>query len=303
MSSSDYETRLWNAGIRSRCYSYYYLSAKGWSARTVPSYEASLKLGMKILLDSGAHTFHQLFAKGKFGSVQDTIKKFTDEYIQFCHKEKKRLAAFVTFDYRRDANLCWEIRKYFEKSGLTPMPVFHGDVNPEFMKKYLDLGYEEIGISPVLLKGSHMEHGFYLDQCFRVLCDSQGRPRLRIHGFGAGRVEQMANYPFYSVDSATWCRAAAYGKILIFDLRRRKTVLPKVTKQKSKDSYSYWNFSRPERREFDKVIESHGFTVEQLSEEGTPGTENRALFNAKIFTETAQKVATDKFQPQWGRLF
>ena len=303
MSTSDYEKRLWDIGVRSRCYSYYYISAKGWKEKVAPSYEASVKLGMSIFMDSGAHTFHQLILQGKMGKSKGDIQKFTDEYIAFCHKEKHKLKVYVTFDWKTDAKLCLGIQDYFEKNNLRPMPVFHGDTSPESMKNYLDRGYEEIGISAVTIKGNRGHRSRYFASCFRVLCDDKGKPRMRVHGLGVARFEELSDLPWYSVDSATWCRSAAYGKILLFDWRRQKTVLLKVTKQKSSENTSYWTFTRGEQRQFDKIIEREGFTIEQLAAEGTPGTENRALFNARIFNETAQKIATDRYNPQFGRLF
>jgi hypothetical protein len=38
---------------------------------------------------------------------------------------------------------------------------------------------------------------------------------IRVHGFGAAHVRLLRRYPFYSVDSAGWLQAGAYGKIYV----------------------------------------------------------------------------------------
>src|SRR5579859_1063404 len=294
-SPAVYEKRLWDVGVRNRCYSYYYLTDDSWKKKTLEAYEASMKLGMGIFLDSGAHTFHRIFLKGRFGQVEKGIQKFTDAYIQFCLANKSKWNVYVTFDYRRNAAICWEIQKQFEKHNLKPMPVFHGDVSPEFMQKYLDKGYEEIGISPVLMEGNRADNYRYLCKCFEVLCDGNGVPKVRVHGFGVGMFEQLSTFPWATVDNATWCRTAAYGRILIFDWRRGRSISTKITKRKSDGGLSFWKFTRSERMSLEKIIEEQGFSLEELSSEEAVGQQTRALFNAKMFVAAANKLAVDKF--------
>ena len=47
------------------------------------------------------------------------------------------------------------------------------------------------------------------------LTDDQGRPIVKVHGFGLTSLPLMMRYPWYSVDSSTWVQWAANGMVLV----------------------------------------------------------------------------------------
>lgn len=55
----------------------------------------------------------------------------------------------------------------------------------------------------------------WLDIVFSAVTDQAGDPLLRVHGFGSVHVDWLCRYPFYSVDSAGWIKAAINGKLYV----------------------------------------------------------------------------------------
>ena len=55
-----------------------------------------------------------------------------------------------------------------------------------------------------------------LDDIFStIICGRGGMPRVKIHGFAATSIPLMCRYPWYSVDSSTWIKTAAFGQIVV----------------------------------------------------------------------------------------
>ncbi|KKM63659.1 hypothetical protein LCGC14_1509190, partial [marine sediment metagenome] len=55
----------------------------------------------------------------------------------------------------------------------------------------------------------------WLDKCMTFVCDKHGDPVVKFHGFGVTSVRILLEYPWYSVDSASWVMFSRYGTVLV----------------------------------------------------------------------------------------
>ncbi len=163
----------------------------------------------RIFLDSGAFTAHRL---GKTINIRD--------YIHFLHERGELFDAYANLDviavngYRGSwmtAERTLEHQRIMEAEGLHPVPCFHYGEPYDFLQHYIS-NYDYICVSAP--KGAGQRE--FLDTCFyRYICDSQGVPRVKVHGFAITSIELLLRYPFYSVDATTWMIIGRYGSILV----------------------------------------------------------------------------------------
>lgn len=140
---------------------------------------------------------------------------YRDKYVSFLRKHEAETEVYTNLDIVNHPEYTWENQKWFEEQGLHPMPVWHFGCDTKWLVRYLDAGYDYIGIGGMVpnpykvLKPS-------LDTIFtKFICDSTGLPRVKVHGFAATSIPLMCRYPWYSVDSSTWIKTAAFGQIIV----------------------------------------------------------------------------------------
>ena len=173
--------------------SYFYLSEE--------KIEMFLKHSTYFFLDSGAFS---AFTKNK--------KIDIDKYIKFIHKYKDRLSVYSVLDDILDYKKTEENQRYMESKGLSPNPCYHYGEPLEILEKMVD-EYEYIsigGMVPISTKNLYP----FLDQCFDIICDTNGKPKVKVHGFGMTIIDLMKRYPWYSVDSTSAIMYAAMGNII-----------------------------------------------------------------------------------------
>jgi hypothetical protein len=182
------------------------------------AYKYDVKQDVHIMIDSGAFSFHMFLAKKKKIENIDALREKTiGQYVEFCQKRKERWDFYVTFDYIHSQKVVWEVTRRLEKEGLRPTPVYHGDCAVEELKKWLDKGYKRIGISSLPWRRfDYRQTRMYLDAVFRV-CEPY---KVKLHGFAITSLSLAFFYPWCSVDSSTWARAASYGAIYGLDVGR-----------------------------------------------------------------------------------
>jgi len=154
----------------------------------------------------------QLFTDASFNANAD-VRKYLDAYIAFIHKYKKQLSAYVNLDIVYHAEESWDNQKIMESNGLRPIPVFHYGEDFKWLYKYVD-EYDYIGIGGVA-------GGITIQQFVNSLGQkafdyiNKHKPGLKIHGFAVTSFDLMHRFPWYSVDSTTWLKFAAFGQVLI----------------------------------------------------------------------------------------
>jgi len=151
-------------------------------------------------------------------------KTFLERYVEYVHKWGEHLYDYVNLDVIFNPKRTWEHQKYIESQGLRPIPVFHFGEDLKWLKKYMD-EYEYIGIGGLgqdITKSKFiLQHG---DPAFKLLEESD--QYIKTHGFAVTSLDLMLRYKWYSCDSTTWIKHAAYGIIIVpkFD---RETGAPK----------------------------------------------------------------------------
>ena len=104
--------------------------------------------------------------------------------------------------------------EYIESYGLNPLPVFHNGEDISWFKRMIEK-YEYIGISGLGQDITKTKFKHFGDACFKLICDSNGTPRNKIHGFAMGTPEILAQYPWYSADQSTWTYMSRVGTLLV----------------------------------------------------------------------------------------
>ena len=74
--------------------------------------------------------------------------------------------------------------------------------------EYLDImmNYEHISLGCTEKTSTTPSVGRWLRECFERICDADGFPRVKVHGFRF--TSWMDTFPFFSVDSTTWCQSS-----------------------------------------------------------------------------------------------
>lgn len=177
-------------------------------------------------LDSGSFTMWTLAAQYAKEHKTDqwafyktpAFWEYVDAYADFVKKNKIGIDLFSNVDVIPNAELSYKSLKYLrEKHGLNPVPVVHYKTDLKWLRKYMDEGTNEV-IALGGLVGSLSSEGCrnWIDRCFDMVCDVPSRlPQVKIHGFGVTNYELLLRYPWWSVDSTSWTKVAAFGGILV----------------------------------------------------------------------------------------
>jgi len=167
------------------------------------------KEGVKVFLDSGAFSAFSMGVEVDLPGYCEYIKRNLD-IIE--HVDGQPLASVL--DAIGDHVGTYNNQRAMEDRGVRPLPCYHYGEPIEVLEYYLKhYSYITIGgmvpISTAQLK-------LWLDRLWADhLTDEQGRPIVKVHGFGLTSLPLMMRYPWYSVDSSTWVQWAANGMILV----------------------------------------------------------------------------------------
>jgi hypothetical protein len=185
-------------------------------------------------LDSGAFTLWTLAEKyGKEHNCDETKFYYTrehwdyiDQYAEFVKANRIAIDLYANVDAIGHADLTYRNQKYLEKKhGLKPVPVVHYPTDLNWLRRYMDEGYDLIGLGGLVGHMAQDSCRGWIDRCFDLVCDQPSRlPKVRLHGFGVTSYELMIRYPWWSVDSTSWTKIGAFGSILVPHKRGDKFV-------------------------------------------------------------------------------
>lgn len=181
-----------------------------------------------FFLDSGAHTLYTIHviekknANGFAWYRGPEFRAYLDQYARFVKKYKSGMDLYANVDVIFDPELSWKALKYLEdEHGLNPVPVIHFGTSMKWIDKHLDAGYKLLGIGGL---GQEVTRDAYLswgDRLFSHLCPGPSHlPVVRTHGFAMTSFRLMARYPWWSVDSVSWAKAAGVGGQVFVPHRR-----------------------------------------------------------------------------------
>lgn len=178
-----------------------------------------------LIIDSGAHTLYTKYVLPKRGMPIDqqyswfkskTFDRYVDSYVEFIRKYEDVIDFYVTLDAIYNPELSWEILKRLEGHGVHPMPVIHSKTNLKWVDKYLEAGYDQIGLGGL---GQSTTAGVYREWANKVfdrICDQPSRlPLVKVHGFAMTSWDLMTRYPWFSVDSTSCQQYPGYGWIIV----------------------------------------------------------------------------------------
>lgn len=258
----------------------------------------------KLFLDSGAFSlyFREAIKQKKGMEFYDTSEfwSYVDDYALFIKRFSDVTYHYANVDVITDPEGSYKVLKYLEdEHGINPVPVIHCGTSVDWVSRYVEEGYDLIGLGGFVGR-SHIESMNWCHDSFDRICDKDGMPRTRVHGFAMTSFKAMVSFPWYSVDSTTWKKAAFFGEIIVprsrngFDLTRTPIRLPisqdrptSFTEDdyefsngpKSKRGVHYDRLPRLEQKYVAKWLESLGTTVEAVKCDGVA----RLTVNLKYF--------------------
>ena len=182
-----------------------------------------------FFMDSGAHSIYTrevIAQKGRNGYKfyeSEEFYRYVDSYAKFIKKYGWAVDYYANVDAIFNPEISYKVQKYLEdKHKLKPVPVIHFGTDLKWIHRYLKEGYEFLGIGGLGQEVTKEEYYGWADQVFSILCPASNasKPIVRTHGFAMTSWELMRRYPWWSVDSASWIKAAAYGMIYVPHLRK-----------------------------------------------------------------------------------
>lgn len=240
-----------------------------------------------IFLDSGApYLFHQYARAHKPGRMMGAHLKdrkddkydwlddpkyldYRDHYVEFIKKHEHETTVYTNLDIVNNPEATLENQVWFEAHGLNPLPVWHFGTDEKWLKHYMDAGYDYIGIGG-MVPNPYSVLRPALDHIFRkYICDEHGIPKVKIHGFAATSIPLMVRYPWYSVDSSTWIKTAAFGQIIVprcindkydYTITPHKIEVSIKSPKRAKGGH-YDLAPRPVQKYIREYVESNGFEM------------------------------------------
>ncbi len=225
----------------------------------------------KIFLDSGAFS---MFTQG----IEVDLKA----YAEFVKKHKKIIEVSSNLDHigQGTEQKTWDNQRKLEDYGAVIQPVHHARDKDEWLIKYIEAGYDYI-----FLGGMVPESTTYLRQWLdriweNILTDKNGKPIVKVHGFGLTTAELMLRYPWYSVDSTSWIMASSTGSVYIPINGRLKTIsYSDQSSSVKKRGRHFSTISKQERKIIRKWFKKYKFKEKNLQ-----GRQyGRSLWNIMMF--------------------
>lgn len=246
-----------------RLFSYYSLGfGKAVMARCVLDYEYNPE--GELFLDSGAFS-----AKNK-GEVIDIEK-----YIEFVKTYEHMFTTYANLDVIGDAQASLENQNIMDKAGLSAIPCFHYTEPMEYLHHYVQ-NYKYIALGGMVASNVGVLYD-WLTEVFECICDEDGMPKVKVHGFGMTTLSLMLAFPWFSVDSTSWLLQGATGGVVIPIYKKGgyvyneiphrvsiSTMSPDITTDKHVFSQSFMK-----KGVLKRYVKEKGYTLKRLSEDYT----------------------------------
>lgn len=186
-----------NAGVRYMLMSYFHCKKKGMKFMEERFGDGEIKL----LIDSGGHTFQQ--DPDEWKKKPDSFwHKYIMDYLEWAEKNKKYIFSIVEVDVDRLFGMKrqWEIReKYFEpfqkRTGIPVCYIYRSEY-PEKDWTEMCKRYNYVGISGANDDASIRQ--------MKKLIGIAKKFNAVVHGFAMTKPSVLPDLPFFSVDSISW---------------------------------------------------------------------------------------------------
>jgi len=179
-------------------------------------------------------SFNLILDSGAFSAWTKKEPIDINKYLEFCLKHLNDVEYIVNLDIipgepgaisedqlskkeiGQAAQKGWENYNFLIENGVPReklIPVFHQGEELSWLQRLCHAS-EYIGLSPANDRTTD-EKIEWLDKCMTFVCDKHGDPVVKFHGFGVTSVRILLEYPWYSVDSASWVMFSRYGTVLV----------------------------------------------------------------------------------------
>lgn len=184
-----------------------------------------------FLLDSGAFSY----MSGAKCSKEQLIQ-YLNKYIKFINENNIKYFFELDVDTIFGIEFVEELRKKLEyETGKKCIPVWHKGRGIDYFKKMCE-EYKYIAIGGLVFHVKKQEYPL-----IKKMVDYAYSKGVKVHGLGFTKTKELKNYKFYSVDSASWTKAAALGQQIHFfngkdissrqlNKQGRKVILSKLVK-------------------------------------------------------------------------
>ena len=100
--------------------------------------------------------------------------------------------------------------EYLRGLGLPAIPAYHQG-EPWDYREHLVETYDYFGLGCTGDVSTGSDTTDWLYKCFWRICDTEGRPKAKVHGFRF--TSRMQDFPFWSVDSTSWVQSNGVSMI------------------------------------------------------------------------------------------
>ena len=271
------------SSIKRRLFSYWY------HKKNTKHIDKAVEYGQDLFLDSGAFS---AFMKG--------IDISPDDYAEFLHKNGDKFTCRSSLDVIGNAQGSYDKLKELESMGCQVQPVFHAREDESWLKKYIAEGYDYIFIGGMVPESTSWLTTWLDDLFDRILCNSDGTAKVKLHGFGLTDTQLMFRYPWHSVDSSSWCAYTRYTWCVFnFNGNFKKVKFsPDCAAAKNLNAPHFTNLSPFEQKEITRWLDKYGITPEECAFD----YRKRAIVNTKTYEE-AEEQGTLTFKKQQMTLF
>jgi hypothetical protein len=207
--------------------------------------------GARVFLDSGA------FSAFTLGKQIDL-----DAYCNYIKANADIIDFPSVLDGIGDPLLTYQNQWAMEQRGVRPLPCFHWGEDERYLEHYVS-NYDFITLGG-MVPHSTEENRLWLDRIWsRHLCDSSGKPKLKVHGFGMTSIPLMTRYPWFSVDSSSWVQIAFRGAVILpgFGAVHLSTESP----ARKEEGAHLDNMSPPMAERVRELIRARGFEPERVA--------------------------------------
>lgn len=227
---------------------------------------------VKVFLDSGA-----------FSAFTKNVSVDLDAYCRYIHDNADIIEHASVLDSVGNALKTFQNQDAMESLKTKPLPCFHYGEDERYLEYYIER-YEYITLGGMVPIASP-QLKLWLDRMWsKYLCGPDGRPKVKVHGFGMTRIQFAFMYPWYSVDSSSWVAYAGNGKIFIPSIGVIEISNGKSTVKD--EGMHFNNYNALAQTDIARRVEARGYTIKSLQENYI----SRWAFNIGIYNEIADSV-------------
>lgn len=159
-----------------------------------------------FLLDSGAFSY-----MSGAECTKEQLVQYMDRYIAFINENDVKYFFELDVDTIFGIEFVEYLRKRLEqKTQKKCIPVWHKGRGIEYWKWMCD-NYDYVAIGGLVFHVKKQEY-----ESIRKMVEYARKKNVKVHGLGFTKTQELDRYPFFSVDSASWTKAAALGQRVYF---------------------------------------------------------------------------------------